>query len=313
MSNKASERIGAKNLNNKGLEMTVVKYNNANDLIVEFNDGYSTHCAWKEFKNGAVLYRPYRIGMINKNSEGFNMKIILCNNSNDIYVEFQDEHKSVVHCSWKAFKSGGVKNPYAKSVYGVGSVGVKYPSWVNGKHTKEYKAWIRMLERCYGENQLRDNPWYVGCSVCEEWLIFENFYDWIHSQENFDRWSKNKFWAIDKDIINKGNKIYSSNTCCLVPPNINSLFVKDDASRGKFYIGVSYDRQANMYFAQCSNPITNKNIHLGFYDNQEDAFYAYKNYKEKLIKEIAKKEYDNGNITKKYYDAMIDHQVEITD
>lgn len=44
-----------------------------------------------------------------------------------------------------------------------------------------------------------------------------------------------------------------------------------------------------------------------------EAFEAYKIYKELIIKQVAKEEFDIGNITKKCYDAMIHYEVEITD
>jgi hypothetical protein len=46
--------------------------------------------------------------------------------------------------------------------------------------------------------------------------------------------------ALDKDILYKGNKIYSPDTCVFVPQEINALFVKNDANRGDLPIGVFY-------------------------------------------------------------------------
>ena len=49
------------------------------------------------------------------------------------------------------------------------------------------------------------------------------------------------------------------------------------------------------------------------YATPEEAFFAYKTYKEKLIKQIAQIEFDKDNITKTCYDAMMKYKVEITD
>ena len=46
-------------------------------------------------------------------------------------------------------KKGDVKDLYSPSVYGVGILGTKYLSTVNGVKTKEYKLWKDMLTRCY--------------------------------------------------------------------------------------------------------------------------------------------------------------------
>lgn len=148
--------------------------------------------------------------------------------------------------------------------------------------------------------------------VCDKWLLYENFYDWIHSQENFIKWKENSRWAIDKDIIKKWNKEYSEEYCCLVPPNVNSLFTRRQNYRGKYPIGV-YQYKPGIFRAQCMNPYIGKRVLVGNYKNPDKAFYAYKKYKENLIKMIAKEEYENNNIVKKCYEAMMDYKVEITD
>ena len=43
------------------------------------------------------------------------------------------------------------------------------------------------------------------------------------------------------------------------------------------------------------------------------SFQLYKIRKENTIKQVAKEEYDKGNITKRCYDAMMKYKVEITD
>ena len=205
-----------------------------------------------------------------------------------------------------------IKNSCCLGVYGVGILGTKYPSKKNGKDTKEYKTWVDMLKRCFDSVYKEKHPTYINVTCCEEWLLFENFYEWLHSQENFNKWYKNDKWALDKDIFIKENKIYSPETCCLVPQNVNSLFTKSNAIRGDFPIGVI--RKGDKYIAQCENPINNKRGYVGSYLTPEDAFYSgYKPHKEGLVKQIAAIEYAKGNITKECYEAMIDYEVEIRD
>lgn len=133
----------------------------------------------------------------------------------------------------------------------------------------------------------------------------------MHSQPNFDKWYSGKRWAIDKDILVKGNKVYSPDVCCLVPQNVNCLFLKREAERGDYPIGVGYKNES--FLASCHNPFTNRKEELGYYSTPEKAFYTYKDYKENLIKQVAQIEYDKGNITKECYDAMMNYKVEITD
>ncbi len=118
---------------------------------------------------------------------------------------------------------------------------------------------------------------------------------------------------LDKDILCKSNKIYSLENCVLVPNWINSLFVKSDARRGKYPIGVSYDKRKKKYEAYCS--VNGKQIRIGRYNTIEEAFNAYKIVKENEIKRIANDCVSKGFITKdsRLYNAMINYQVEIAD
>lgn len=247
----------------------------------------------------------------NLNSQSCLMRIVEDNGSSDIVIEFQDEYKYRKRTIYANFQSGSIKNPYAPSVFDVGIIGNKYPVWENGKPTKEYSIWATMLKRCFYKKLKDKQPTYKGVTCCNEWLLFENFYEWLHNQENFWQWKSNKRYALDKDIIVKNNKIYSPKTCCLVPQNVNCLFLKREIDRGDLPIGVR--KNGKLFSASCHNPFTNKTEKLGTYQTIDDAFQSYKRYKEYLIKQVAEIEYSKGNITKECYNAMINYRVEITD
>lgn len=203
------------------------------------------------------------------------------------------------------------------TVYGVGILGVKYPSKVNGDSTKEYVAWQGMLRRCLDVKYKEKHLTYKDVTCCDEWLNYENFYEWIHRQENFYKWLDNDGWSVDKDILIKNNKIYSPETCCLIPDRINKLFTKTDLNRGKYPIGVHFKKQSKRYCAQISQVDGQNNKktmkHLGYYSTPDEAFQAYKQYKENYIKQVAQEEYEKGNIIKRCYEAMMNYEVEITD
>lgn len=239
------------------------------------------------------------------------MKIIEYNKAIDIVVEFQDKYRAKVHTQYDAFRDGRIRNPYYATKYGVGIIGSKYSSRKNGKHTKEYNAWCCMLERCYDKKFKDKHPTYRQVSCCDEWLVFENFYDWLHSQENFDKWLHNNYWCLDKDILIKRNKIYSPETCCLVPSGVNGLFVKNDSARGKYPIGVYKFKDG--YRFMCRSYLRGRRYISKLYATATEAFWAYKQYKENVIKEAAQVEYDKSNITIKCYDAMMKYEVEIDD
>ena len=315
--NKKEHRIGIEKLNNEDYLMKVIEYNSANDMTVEFQDEWkeTKKTCWDSFIKGKVR-NPHknRNNLENYNKQGCLMKIVEYINANNITIEFQDKFKSHVHVIWKDFKDGNIKNPYYPSVFGIGATGNKYDVCYideNGKkkNTKEYQTWLSMLHRCFDKKEKLRNPTYKDVTCCDEWLYYESFYEWLHSQENFDKWKVLDKSALDKDIIIKGNKIYSPETCCLVPVNVNSLFVKNNANRGSLPIGVTLHN--NKYRAQLQKE--NKYITFKSRKTYEEAFKDYKDAKEKWIKQVAQDEYDRGNITKKCYDAMMNYQVEISD
>ena len=133
---------------------------------------------------------------------------------------------------------------------------------------------------------------------------------WCNKQIGFrSRDEKGKVFHLDKDILIKGNKIYSEDTCCFVPAEINSLFIKCDRSRGEYPLGVNYHKATRKFVAQISYRKTK--THLGLYDTVEDAFKAYKKSKEKLIKSLADKYMDV--LDPRVYRAMVEYEVEIGD
>ena len=241
------------------------------------------------------------------------MEIIDYNGYHDVSVRFDDG--TIVKCSINNFRNGAVRNPNAISVCDIGVIGNKYQIHnENGKLTKEYIVWSHMLKRCYKNNMSSRNISYLGCTVCDEWLYFPNFYDWLHNQENYYKWKTEKY-MLDKDIIQKGNKRYEPEKCCLVPYYINMLLTSHKRKRGKYPIGVIYNKNNNC-FDVCVNDgiLTGKRtIHLSGFSNSTIAFEKYKELKEKIIKARAKQEYEKSNITKKCYDALMNYKIDATD
>lgn len=192
------------------------------------------------------------------------------------------------------------KRVYYK-VLGVGYNDLKYKYSNDKFYTKALIVWQTMIRRCYSDKYKKNKPSYIGCVVSKEWLTFSTFYDWyIVNYTNG--------YVLDKDILVKGNKVYSSDTCCFVPPRINSLFIKSNRSRGKYPIGVYFNQ--GKYKAQL-NKMEENQISLGVFNCPIDAFNAYKEAKESYIKMMADKWKDK--IKPKVYNAMYNYKVEITD
>ncbi len=263
-----------------------------------------------------------RIGETNISNEGCVMQIIGYNNANDIIVDFQDGYKYRLHTQYKAFKNGQCKNPFFPSVHGHGYLGIdrngnvpKTREFKEGKSvlTQEYIKWQNMLQRCFDNKHKEKNPTYKNVTCCKRWLCFANFLEDFETLKQEYNWGEDEKLNLDKDILHKGNKIYSLENCVLVPDWINFLFTKNDAKRGDYPIGMSYDKQRKKYRAQCN--INGKRVGLGYYNTVEEAFNAYKQAKEQEIKRVANDCTLKGYITKdsRLYNAMINYKVKITD
>lgn len=203
-----------------------------------------------------------------------------------------------------------MKNLYNKNISGVGYLG-------EGKYNRKdyfkiYYIWTQMLQRCYNPYCINKHPTYKDCYVCEEWHCFQNFAKWY--EDNYYE-VPNEEMCLDKDILFKGNKIYSPETCIIVPKRINSLFVKSNNLRGKYPIGVVYDKERNnlrVYCNICENK-KNKTKSLGRFplNRPFQAFTCYKEFKENYIKQVAE-EYKEF-IPIELYNAMYNYQIEIND
>lgn len=229
------------------------------------------------------------------------------NNAKQLTVMFYDP-QCYVTCSFTCLERGQVANPLYPSVHGKGFLGQRKGDPID---KRTYNLWICMLARCYDESAKNNLPTYRNVEVCEEWLNFQNFAGWCDSQPFFNAKDANgKSYELDKDLLVKGNKIYSPETCCFVPHRINTLIVSSNKIRGKHPVGVTWSK-GNKKFTSRLKIGGNKAKHLGHFDTSEDTFNAYKEAKETLIKEVANEWKDR--IDDKVYKALLSYKIEITD
>lgn len=300
-----NERIGEISYTNNGnYRMEIVDYINNRNVIVKFDDGSTKKVMYRSFKFGKVSFENRYNNEIFKCSNGGFCKIIKREKGNpNCLIEFDgiESHTGIV--TYSNLKKGKVKNPWKPSVCGVGYHG---KSNINS-NSIAYNHWAHMISRCYDTKE-KKYKFYGGngVTVCDEWLNFSNYETWFN--KSYYK-IENVAMVVDKDILNKGNKIYNEENCIIIPQDINKLFCKAKLIRGDYPIGVGYSKQINRYTATITK--NNKRLHIGTYDNPYDAFCAYKKEKEKYIKEMADKykEY----LPKKVYDALYSYEVEITD
>ena len=230
---------------------------------------------------------------------------------NDIDIYFPEYNCTVKHIEYSKFKKGQVKCPYEPRVYNIGYFGEgPYKTGSPGNMTKEYDTWHSMMSRCYDTKLHIKYSAYKDCSVCDEWLNFQEYGKWF--SKNYYEISGEKM-CLDKDILIKGNKIYSPNTCVFVPEKINILFTKHDTKRGNYPIGVIWHERDKVFEARCNIQEDGaiKRKYLGRFNNAEEAFSIYKRVKEQHIKDIAN--LYKESIPEALYKALYEYEVEWMD
>ena len=252
-----------------------------------------------------------RTGEENINKFGSKMIISEYRNTFDVDVYFPEYDWTFKHAQYNKFKNGNIKCPYEPRYYGKGCVGEsKYKMSEKDKNKKEFRIWYNMLKRCYDPKYQEEKPTYRGCTVEDYLLNFQNMCEWL--ENNYYEIPGEKM-CLDKDILRKGNKVYSRETCIFVPQRINTLFTKRDNDRGKNPIGMTELPLGN-YIVQC-NDGNGKSVYLGVYSTKGEAFQVYKKYKEKVIKEVI--DSYEGKIPEPHYSklkaTMYNYKVEIDD
>lgn len=255
----------------------------------------SRHFSQEEFIERAIAIHGTKYDYSITKYRGMNSKVNIICPTHGVFSQYARTHvcekRGCLKCAHDAQKT---------LVYGIGVNDLT----CEGKSPAR-TAWEAMLQRCYTD--YGNHPTYHDCSVCDEWLLLSNFKSWFENPENGYR----EGYHLDKDIIVKGNRIYSPQTCCLVPRYINEMLVSCTAKRGKYPQGVYTSKCVKGYIARIH--CMRKGRHLGVFQSVESAFCAYKSAKEAYIKEIATEYFNRGEITKRVYDALMRYEVEVTD
>jgi len=148
-----------------------------------------------------------------------------------------------------------------------------------------YSKWRKMIYRCLDPSSVSYKSYgAVGVTICDEWKYFSNFMDWASQYE----WQGKQ---LDKDLLGKGRKIYSPDTCCFLSQKVNNFLTGiTHGSKSKYPPGVFYDKETRKYKAQCY--VNNRPITLGRYRTVDAAYKSYVDYKTKLTLKHAEEETD---------------------
>lgn len=191
----------------------------------------------------------------------------------------------------------------SKLLYGVGDV-CGLPTRIDKQTMRpEYTLWSNMLSRCYGEKTQSRQPTYVGCTVSENFKSFKFFIEWSEQQKGYGK----KNWALDKDLLVKGNTHYSEDTCVFLPRLVNIALATPKNKTTGLPIGVHLRKgiKRNIY----RSTITKYGVNhiLCRSDNVEECFLVYKREKEVYLKELA--EIYKQELDYRAYNALISYEV----
>lgn len=172
-------------------------------------------------------------------------------------------------------------------VYGFGVNDFKESISLGGVHIREYSLWKAMLRRCYSDDTKIKRPTYNECVVEDYLLSFDNFYNFINSLIGFNcKDVNNAYFHLDKDLIGSG-KIYSRDTICFIPSEVNAFLTNKKSTIGDYPTGVLFHKASGRLIAQINK--NGKKKYLGLFDDPIDAFAAYKLEKDMYAKELAEK------------------------
>lgn len=172
-------------------------------------------------------------------------------------------------------------------IFGVGINDYPYPVKINGEHIISYNYWHHLLKRLYNEESLRREPNYKDVELCEDWKYFSKFKEWF--DENYPGGRDD--YQLDKDLLcydlGLKKKIYSPETVCFLPAEINASINKLKGMNG-LPVGVQKARTGGDKYIAASAAIGRK-THIGTYNTIEEAFEAYRKVREPKIRALADK------------------------
>ena len=230
-------------------------------------------------------------------------------NHKEVYVKFLDTGYET-KAYFGNIKKGIVRDRSVPSILGVGVVGDEVTK-VNGNRLKEYNLWQALLSRCYCDKFHVKCPTYKDCSVSDNFKYYPYFKEWCNNQIGFNVLDdKGNHFELDKDLLIKGNKVYSEDACCFIPREINVALIYNQTKKGNHPIGVSYSKVNNKFVVYVKKGEGSRE-YLGYFEDASVAFLAYKASKEAYLKELANKWKDK--IDPRVYEALIGWEINIDD
>lgn len=146
------------------------------------------------------------------------------------------------------------------------NVGNKYVWTISGV------LWNNIKERCTidGATQSRESTYIGTINKFKDWC---SFVEWHQKQKGYGLG-----YQLDADILKSNVKMYSEDTCLIIPAALNKFLQSYKGKRGKWPQGIYKRANSDKLVCAIGTP-ENKKIILGYF-KQEDVDIARKLYKE---------------------------------
>ena len=188
-----------------------------------------------------------------------------------------------------------------------------YKTRIAGIKTKACQLWENLRNRTEYlplRNPSRHGK-YADVIVCGEWKDFQVFADWFYSTKSNGHYHEG--WTLDKDLLVKGCKVYSPETCVFLPPEVNRALNTRSRARGELPVGLCYGGK-NRAFIDMQYGCDDPDYHVWKYfpvDQVAEAFAEYKVAREGNIRNMAIT-YE-GKLDSRAYSALLSYTINIED
>ena len=231
------------------------------------------------------------VGMEFTNKKGFRWRVKEIIDMRNIVVESFEWMPYTTIIRKSGVVKGIVMYPYGKQQFGQYRGEGKWDASARNKH---FRQWNAIFSRCYKSNST-NMPAYADCIVGEDWMNLQVFCDW--NEANYPKDTHGYKWEIDKDLLGKGSKIYSSSTCCYLPKEMNLFLARMNDVGIYKHIGLTGIPSYRVWVRQGKEIDSKQNHYVGSYSAYEEAYEVWK----------AKKKERHTALCKKYKDILPEH------
>lgn len=231
------------------------------------------------------MYDKIKVGEVYPSNRGGDFTVVEVYSSQKIKIKFNDKYGQEKITSPEKIFIGGISNSYAKTCFGVGFIGEGiFNSSIKNEHIGIYRIWSGMMSRGYSENWKGLKPTYADVVVCEEWHNLQVFGEWILNHPFYGLG-----YHLDKDLLFKGNRLYSPNTCTLIPDEINIIFKSYNVKNRKVDLPrcVDYEESSGMF--RVNGSLDGKAVYVGRYKTVCEAERAALDFEQRRWKHLVNK------------------------